>query len=101
MGYLGVFHLFQNVFENVKSGFSKFQNVKKPGFQNAKSSGLKMPECQDSGFSKMRKIINILKIRVFKVSGCPKGRRMPVDIGVRMRVNTTSFDIKLGQLYVN
>ena len=31
-GYLGVFHLFQNVFENVKSGFSECRNVRNPGF---------------------------------------------------------------------
>ena len=41
VGYLGVFHLFQNVFENVKSGFSKCPNVQNQvsGFPK----GCKMP----------------------------------------------------------
>ena len=65
------------MFEHVKSGFSKFQNVKKPGFQNAKYGCLEMPKCQESGFSKTHKIQDFRENRVFTVSGFPKGRRMP------------------------
>ena len=68
VGYLGVFHLFQNVFENVKSGFSKFQmsrnqvfkmpnpgvwkcqNVRNPGFWKCTKSGI----FEKSRFSKFR-----------------------------------------------
>ena len=76
VGYFGVFHLFQNVFENVKSGLSKCQNVKKPGVQNAKFGCLEMQKCQESGFWEMHKILDFREIQVFKVSGFPKGRKM-------------------------
>ena len=68
VGYLGVFHICLNAVENVKSRFSKCQNVRNPNVENVKSGFSKCKNVRDPDFPKRT------KSEIFKKYGLSKFR---------------------------